>query len=390
MKERTDIEFANRQDKVRALMRQENLDAVLVCTNANVYYLAGRVFYGFVYIAAGGQTLYFVQRPVTAEGDNVVHIRKPEQIADELKARGVDLPKRIGFELEGISYLEAMRYAKAFGDAEMANCSAILSQARAVKTDFEIERLRESGMRHCGSYRRIQGLYHEGMTDVELQIEIERVLRLDGCLGIFRIAGRSMELFMGNLLAGDNADVPSPYDFAMGGEGLDSSLPVGCSGSIIHTGNTVMIDMNGNFTGYMTDMTRTFYVGRLDAHAEKAHQLSIDIHKALRTFMRPGVAAKDVYEKAAEMVRKAGEDAFFMGHRQHAGFVGHGVGIEVNEWPVLAPKSRHVLEAGNVVAIEPKFVIPGIGAVGVENTYVVTGNGLECLTPFPEEITELL
>ena len=369
MKERADIEFANRQDKVRALMRQENLDAVLVCTNANVYYLAGRVFYGFVYIAAGGQTLYFVQRPVTAEGDNVVHIRKPEQIADELKARGVDLPKRIGFELEGISYLEAMR---------------------AVKTAYEIERLRESGMRHCGSYRRIQGLYHEGMTDVELQIEIERVLRLDGCLGIFRIAGRSMELFMGNLLAGDNADVPSPYDFAMGGEGLDSSLPVGCSGSIIHTGNTVMIDMNGNFTGYMTDMTRTFYVGRLDAHAEKAHQLSIDIHKALRTFMRPGVAAKDVYEKAAEMVSKAAEDAFFMGHRQHAGFVGHGVGIEVNEWPVLAPKSRHVLEAGNVVAIEPKFVIPGIGAVGVENTYVVTGNGLECLTPFPEEITELL
>ena len=197
MRERTDIEFANRQDKVRALMRQENLDAVLVCTNANVYYLAGRVFYGFVYIAAGGQTLYFVQRPVTVEGDNVVHIRKPEQIADELKARGVDLPKRIGFELEGISYLEAMRYAKAFGDAEMANCSAILSQARAVKTAYEIERLRESGMRHCGSYRRIQGLYHEGMTDVELQIEIERVLRLDGCLGIFRIAGRSMELFMG-------------------------------------------------------------------------------------------------------------------------------------------------------------------------------------------------
>ena len=86
-----------------------------------------------------------------------------------------------------------------------------------MKSDFEISLLRESGAHHCGSYRRISGLYHEGMTDIELQIEIERTLRLDGCLGIFRINGPSMELFMGNLLVGDNADAPSPYDFAMGG-----------------------------------------------------------------------------------------------------------------------------------------------------------------------------
>ena len=78
-----------------------------------------------------------------------------------------------------------------------------------------------------------------------------------------------------------------------------------------------------------------------------------------------------------------------MGHRQQAGFIGHGVGIEVNEWPVIAPRSRHIIEKGNVIAIEPKFVIPGVGAVGIENTYVVTEEGLECMTNFPEEITQL-
>ena len=76
-----------------------------------------------------------------------------------------------------------------------------------------------------------------------------------------------------------------------------------------------------------------------------------------------------------------------MGHRQHAGFVGHGVGIEINELPVIAPRSRDILAAGNVIALEPKFVIPGVGAVGIENTYRVTDSGpMERLTDAPEEI----
>ena len=109
-----------------------------------------------------------------------------------------------------------------------------------------------------------------------------------------------------------------------------------------------------------------------------------------QSYIMAGVEAKAAYELAMDMVEKAGEADFFMGHTQKAGFIGHGVGIEVNEWPVLAPRSRQVFEKGNVIALEPKFVIPGVGAVGIENTYVVTDNGLECLTPFPEEIAELL
>ena len=379
-----------RIERIRERMREGGFDAVLIGTNANLYYLTGGVFSGYVYIPADSGALQFVRRPVDKKGDGIVHIRKPEQILEHLEKEGLPAPRKLALELDGISYTDAERCRKAFGLDVVGNCSPLLAQVRSVKSDFEITLLRESGARHCGSYRRISGLYHEGMTDVELQIEIERTLRLDGCLGIFRINGPSMEMFMGNLLVGDNADNPSPYDFAMGGAGMDGSLPVGSNGSIIHPGNTVMVDMNGNFTGYMTDMTRTFFVGTLDAHARKAHQLSVDIHYALSDFIKPGVEAKAAYELAMDMVEKAGEKDFFMGHNQQAGFIGHGVGIEVNEWPVIAPRSKQVFEEGNVIALEPKFVIPGVGAVGIENTYVVTGNGLECLTPFPEEIAELL
>lgn len=103
----------------------------------------------------------------------------------------------------------------------------------------------------------------------------------------------------------------------------------------------------------------------------------------------PGVEAKALYEKALDMVKDRGLEAYFMGHRQHAGFIGHGVGIEINELPVIAPRSKHILEANNVIALEPKFVIPGTGAVGIENTYVITPTGARCLTNAPEEIRTL-
>lgn len=379
-------EMALRTQRIADQLKSQGTDAILVSENANLYYTSGRVFCGFTYITADGDVTYFVRRPVGLTGDNVRYIRKPEQIAELLP----QMPQSIALELDSAPFSTVERLRKVFGDARVANGSDILRRCRAVKTPYEIARLTESGVHHAMAYSRIPRIYRGGMTDVELQVEIERVLRNEGCLGQFRIAGGSMELFMGNLLTGENADAPSPYDFAMGGAGLDLSLPVGCNGSAINPGQTVMVDMCGNFTGYMTDMTRVYYVGRLDPTAAKAHQLSIDIHHRLAHEFHAGCEAKRMWEVAMEMVAEAGMDDYFMGHTQKAGFVGHGVGIEVNELPVLAPRSRDVLEDGNVIAIEPKFVIPHVGAVGIENTYVVRPDRLECITNAPEPLTELL
>ena len=378
-------EMALRISRIANRMKTQGIDAILVSDNANLYYTSGRVFSGYTYITADGVATYFVRRPVGLQGENVKYIRKPEQIAEMLKEK----PAVLGLELDVTPYGIVERLMKVFAGAKIANGSVIMRQARAVKTDFEIEKIRESGVHHDMAYSRIPRIYKGGMTDVELQVEIERVLRNEGCLGLFRVSGGSMELFMGNLLTGDNADNPTPYDFAMGGAGLDASLPVGCNGSEIVPGSTVMVDMCGNFTGYMTDMTRVFYVGRLDDMARKAHELSIAIHYRLAKEFHAGCEAKKMYEVAVAMVEEAGLSDYFMGHTQKAGFIGHGVGIEVNELPVLAPRSRDVLEEGNVIAIEPKFVIPHVGAVGIENTYLVRKDGLECLTKSPEDISEL-
>lgn len=379
-----------RTGRLQSLMAAHGIGAALICDNADLYYLTGRVFSGFLYLPAQGEATYFVKRPVHLGGERVVNIRKPEEIPARLAEADASVPGRVALELSAISYAMAERLVKALGIPKPDDISLLMAAARSRKTAFELSKLRLSGIKQEHVYRRIPKLYTPGMTDLGLQIEIERQLRLEGCLGQFRVAGSDMELYMGNVLVGENADAPSPYDFAMGGAGLDPSLPVGASGVAIDEGKAVMVDMNGNFTGYMTDMTRTFSRGKLPDEAMRAHRVSIDICRELARMGRPGTEAKAMYARALEMAREAGLEQYFMGHRQHAGFVGHGVGIEVNEWPVIAPRSPHVLEEGNVIALEPKFVIPGTGAVGIENTYVVGPEGdMENITRAPQEIIEL-
>lgn len=373
--------------KVRSQMDKSGIAAVLICDNANLYYLTGRVFAGYVWIPLKGEPVYFVKRPVEMEGDNVVSIRKPEQIP---ASTGIIPPEVLGLELDTVPYSMVTRLRALFPEARLADASAVMRQARAVKTDEEVRLIGESAMHQDHVYSLVPSYFREGMRDFELQVEIERASRLDGCLGLFRVSGPSMELFMGNVLAGDNADEPSPYDFAMGGAGMDPSLPVGCNGSIIKSGTTVMVDVNGNYTGYMSDMTRTYYLGEIAQLARKAHQLSIDICRRLEREGTPGAEARSLYQIAEDMVTEAGLHEYFMGHRQKAGFIGHGVGIEINELPVIAPRSRDLLQVGNVIALEPKFVIPDTGAVGIENTYVVTPDGLRRLTDAPEQLTSLI
>jgi hypothetical protein len=376
-----------RFNRVRTLMKEANLPAILISDNANTYYLTGRVFSGYIYLPLEGMPVYFIHRPVQLTGDGVVYIHKPELIAESL---GLNMPQKLGLELDLLPYTAAIRLEKIFAGSEIVNASPLLRAARSVKTEYELERIKLSGIKQMSVYAHIPKLYRDGMTDLELQIEIERRSRLEGCLGQFRISGDSMELFMGSVLTGENADTPCPYDFAMGGGGLDPSIPVGADETVIRNGYTVMVDVNGNYTGYMTDMTRTYYLEDVSDEAKRAHQCSIDICKALEKIGVPGTPAKQLYETAQAIVRERNLEKFFMGHKQHAPFIGHGIGIEINELPIIAPRSRDILAAGNVIALEPKFVIPKVGAVGIENSYVVTDNGLINLTPAPEQLMSLI
>lgn len=379
-----------RIERLLSLMSDSGLDAMLIASNSNIYYTTGRFFRGFVYIMASGKVFWFVIKPqVYEEDDNIVYIRKPENIPSILDAWNMNMPVSIGFENDSLSYNEVVRLSKIFPNSKIMDASPVMRRARMVKTEWEIARMKEDGIHQAEVYRRVSKLYREDMTDIEFQIEIERVLRREGSLGFIRTAGNLMDINLGSVIAGDNADIPGPYDFTMGGTGADPSLPVGANGMIMKRGETVMVDMNGSFNGYQTDMTRVWKLGEIPDLAYKAHDCSIEILHKLEKEIVPGMAVSEIYEIAVEMVKKNSLENYFMGHQSQAAFIGHGVGIELNEQPVIMKKSKDLVLENMTLAIEPKFVIPHVGAVGIENTYRVIEKGLENLTVFNEEIQSL-
>ena len=383
-------ELKQRRDKIRCLMAQQEIDAALFTCNVNLIYTYGRVVSGYLYLPLDAPARLFLKRPHNIEGEHIRPIRKPEQLPGLLKECGLPLPTRLMLEGDELSFTEYNRLAACFPDAEVLPCgTSLVRRARSVKTDMEIELFRRSGVAHAKAYEQLPSLYKPGMTDRQLSIEIERLMRLEGCLGIFRIFGQSMEIFMGSLLAGDNATAPAPYDFALGGEGLDPSLPIGANGTTLQPGQSFMVDMGGNFYGYMCDMSRVFSIGRLPAKAYDAHQVCLEIQDAVAEMAKPGVACEELYNLAIELVTKAGFADNFMGLEQKARFIGHGIGLEINEMPVLAPRMKQELEPGMVFALEPKIVLPGIGPVGIENSWAVTAEGVEKLTLCKEEIVEI-
>ena len=383
-------ELKLRRDKIRALMAQRGIDAALITCNVNLIYTYGRVVSGYLYLPLQAPAQLFVKRPNNLAGEYVRPIRKPEQLPDLLKECGLALPARLMLEGDELSYNEYGRLAACFPEAEVLPCGTeLIRRARSVKTEMEVELFRRSGAAHARAYAQMPSVYKPGMTDRQLSIEIERLMRLEGCLGIFRVFGRSMEIFMGSVLTGNNAAAPSPYDFALGGEGLDDSLPGGANGTLLQAGQSVMVDLGGNFYGYMCDMSRAYSIGRLPQKAYDAHQACLEAQAEVTALAKPGVTGEALYQKAVEVVEKAGFADYFMGIGQKAKFVGHGIGLEINESPVLAPRMKQELEPGMVFALEPKIVLPEIGPVGIENSWAVTSDGVEKLTQAPEEIVSL-
>ena len=382
-------ELKFRRDKIRYLMAQQGIDAALIACNVNLLYTYGEIVNGYLYLPLHSPALLFVKRPNNIVGEFVFPIRKPEQIVDLLKENGIPVASKIMLEGGELPYADYMRLASLFPESEVVDGTAIIREARSVKTPLEIELFRRSAALHARAYSKIPDVYHPGMTDRELSVEVERLMRLEGCLGIFRVFGQSMEIFMGSLLAGDNATAPAPYDFALGGEGLDPSIPIGANGAMLQPGQSLMVDMGGNFNGYMGDMSRVFSIGKLPERAYAAHQTCLEIQEAVTEKAKPGAVCEDLYNTAIDMVTKAGFADYFMGAGQKAKFIGHGIGLEINEAPVLAPRMKQELEPGMVFALEPKIVLPGIGPLGIENSWAVTADGVEKLTLCKEEIIEM-
>jgi Xaa-Pro dipeptidase len=165
-------------------------------------------------------------------------------------------------------------------------------------------------------------------------------------------------------------------------------VPGGAGAHAIAPGEPVILDVAPGVDGYLVDQTRTLCIGGLPAPLARAYADMVAVQEHMVELARPGASCGRIYEACRALAERLGHAADFMGAAgSQVPFIGHGVGIELDELPLLARGfDASLLEEGMVFAFEPKAVYPGIGAVGVENTWVVVADGVRRLTLPSDEL----
>ena len=377
-----------RIEKLQMRMRNADISGAWICGNPNMFYFYGRTLTGYLYIPQSGSPVVFVKMPVGVP--DAIYYKSPKQLPDLIDAQKISLSGSVWMDMGNTSAQELLLLTTLFPDVTWMDGSIVFREMRSVKEPEEIRAFRRTCRMHMEVYGKIKHLYCAGMTDREFAAAIEAESRKRGHLGIFRTYGYRMQAHMGLVLAGENGAVPPAFDYALGGAGDRCSYPLGDTGEVIPTGVSVLVDISNNLFGYISDMSRTFSTGKLPEAAYAAQETAMDILRTAEQMAKPGTPCGALYEAGMEIVLKAGLKDRYMGREQKAKFLGHGVGIEVNELPVVAPKIETPLKENMVLALEPKFIVDGVGAVGIENTYLVTKDGLENLTPYTEGIIDLL
>jgi len=235
-------------------------------------------------------------------------------------------------------------------------------------------------------FREAESFFTPGIREIDLMARIELRYRELGHQGLIRMRGFNQELFYGVVSSGPSGDNPNYLDGPVAGAGLYPSFPQGGGERIIGKGDPVMVDMVSNVGGYISDAARMYCQGAFPDDALRALDAAVAAQEATVAHMHPGGSVTDGARAAWEAARTSGLGDRFMGPPgRGVTFVGHGVGLEVDELPVIIEGAPNTFEQGQIVALEPKFFLEEHGVVGIENTYVIGPSGPEKLTDMPEE-----
>jgi Xaa-Pro aminopeptidase len=280
------------------------------------------------------------------------------------------------------------RYCDVFKGAEATDISTEIRLLRAVKSAFEIAVIREAAEFSDKVAGRVPELLREGITDIELAGRVEAEARRLGHQGIVRMRMWGAELFYGHLLAGPSGGVPSYHSSPTGGSGVSPAVAQSASFRPIRRNEPVMVDYVFAYRGYISDHTRLFSLGPIPDDMVAAHRTMLALQEQIGQWAKPGAISGSIYDSALQYVTERGYAEHFMGASdERVRFVGHRVGLELDEFPFLNAGQTLELQENMVIALEPKLIFPGRGVVGIENTHVVTKGGLEQLGHYPGEIT---
>jgi Xaa-Pro dipeptidase len=371
-------------------LRESGTGGALVALNSSMYYFAGTLQCQYVYVPAEGECLGLVrknmERAVQETDIPLLQLSGFAAIPKLIGEFAGKLPASVGLELDVLPAAIYLRLLRLFPGVEMVDVSMPVREVRQVKSSYELAQLEEAARQVDYMNRCVPGLLREGMEEVALSAELEAILRRCGHQGVTRMRGFNQEIYYGHVLSGDAGGIASFLDSPTGGTGLYPGQPQGPGRRKIAAGEPVTVDYGGIYNGYVVDQTRLFSIGPLPLRLSNAFLVALEIQKKLEAMLVPGISGDNIYTTAASLADDAGLLDYFMGFGDtQSKFVGHGVGLEFNEFPILAKGSPHILAENHVVAVEPKFVFPGLGMVGIENTWLVTSTSARKISLTPDD-----
>ncbi|MDP3481092.1 MAG: Xaa-Pro peptidase family protein [Desulfoprunum sp.] len=387
-------EIQARIKKLQADLRRKEVDGSLIVQKTDFFYFAGTGQQGWLYIPAEGEPLLMifkdVERAAAESPLTVISLASPKKIPEIMQERGCSLPAVLGMELDVLPVNLYFQYSDIFKGARIVDVSTEIRLIRAIKSDYEIGLLREAAALSDKVAARVPEILREGMTEVALAGQLEAYARSLGHQGIVRMRLWGSELFYGHLLSGPDAAVPSYLASPTGGPGVSPLVGQGAGFKKIARNEPVLFDYVFAWKGYISDHARIFSIGPLKDDLLRAHAAMLEIQEEVKVRALPGVPTGEIYEIMVALAADKGYEEFFMGvGDRRIRFTGHGVGLELDEFPFLAKGQKLPLAKGMVLALEPKVIMPGRGVVGIENTLLVTDTGLERLTMIDDGIVTL-
>ncbi len=388
-------EIAARISKLQQALDAQGQDGALIVQKTDLFYFSGTSQQGWLYVPVKGAPILMIFKEyerALAESPlaEIVSVVGNKKIPEILAAYGYPLPAVLGMELDVLPTNLYFQYRKIFAGAEIVDVADAIRLLRAVKSEYEVAKIRAAAALADKVAARVPQLLVAGKTEVALAGELEGYARSLGHQGIVRMRMWGSELFYGHLLSGDAAAVPSYLASPTGGSGVSSAIGQGAGYRKIGVREPVLVDYVFALDGYICDHARIFSIGPVAPELQAAHEAMLAIQEEIKVRARPGVATGELYELMVALAEKKGYQKYFMGvGERRIRFTGHGVGLELDEYPFIAKGQELPLAAGMVIALEPKAIFPGKGVVGIENTHLVTDHGLEPLSLFPDQITLL-
>ncbi len=380
------LELRDRMERFRLRMDREDpaWDIAVIFGRTNQFYFTGTMQDGVLLVPRDDEAVLWVRRSIERALDESFfpEIRPMRSFRDAAAGMGA-CPPTVHVDAEAVPLAHLERFRKHFPFVGTRSLDEQVAGIRSVKSAYEVSLLERSGRIHRHVLEdRVPGMLREGMSEAGLGGEVFSLLVREGHHGISRFGRFGTEMILGQIGFGESTLYPTSFDGPGGCPGAAPGAPVlGSHRRTLAAGDLVFVDCACGVQGYHTDKTMTYMFGRsIPDEAIEAHHQCVEVQDETAALLRPGVSPSEVYETIIAGLEPEFLENFMGFGDRRVLFLGHGVGLQVDEMPVIARGFDEPLEEGMVIALEPKKGVEGVGMVGTENTFVVTRGGGRSIT----------